>query len=269
MKVNQGPRDDSAIRQVVTMREGKLEQTDYREAPADRVKRVGRLPSNVGLCLWHGDDGLENALDQFTRTGDAQLIVVSSGSVTLTCEQAQSISAGQGCFLTPSMQISAICAAKTSLVVLSLPCESVETLLADPCRVGASEAVRRMTHATQAITFEAAPDMKSVVYQLLKTEDDLQLHALLRLAKTYEVLSLSLEQLCPRRPCHNLSCQDVRCLQHARRILEEQLTEPPSLIELARQVGINDFKLKKGFKVLFETTPYSYLTTQRMIAAAA
>jgi AraC-like DNA-binding protein len=37
-----------------------------------------------------------------------------------------------------------------------------------------------------------------------------------------------------------------------------------SLQELARQVGINEFKLKNGFKELFQTTVFGYLSDVKL-----
>jgi len=42
------------------------------------------------------------------------------------------------------------------------------------------------------------------------------------------------------------------------------IQNPPSLMDLARQVGINDYKLKSGFRQIFGTTVFGYLQTCRM-----
>jgi AraC-like DNA-binding protein len=42
------------------------------------------------------------------------------------------------------------------------------------------------------------------------------------------------------------------------------LEEPPSLPELARSVGLNEFKLKVGFRTHFGTSVFGYLRAQRM-----
>lgn len=39
---------------------------------------------------------------------------------------------------------------------------------------------------------------------------------------------------------------------------------PPSQVDLARQVGVSDRTLQKGFKSVFGMTPFAYLTQQRM-----
>jgi AraC family transcriptional activator of pyochelin receptor len=50
----------------------------------------------------------------------------------------------------------------------------------------------------------------------------------------------------------------------ARELIETRLDDPPTLPEVARQIGLNEFKLKRGFKALFGQTMFSYLTEQRL-----
>ena len=61
-----------------------------------------------------------------------------------------------------------------------------------------------------------------------------------------------------------LRSDDVERLHLAREILIEHSVKPPSLIELARRVGLNDRKLKQGFRQLFGTTVFGYLQDYRM-----
>lgn len=62
----------------------------------------------------------------------------------------------------------------------------------------------------------------------------------------------------------NLSEDDITKIYKAREIILEKIDDPYSLIELARLSGINDFKLKKGFKDVFGTTVFKYLFEERM-----
>ncbi|WP_053058446.1 AraC family transcriptional regulator [Pedobacter sp. BMA] len=57
---------------------------------------------------------------------------------------------------------------------------------------------------------------------------------------------------------------DVKKILLARKIVEDNLQKPFSLIELSRKAGINDFKLKKGFKALTGFTVFGYLYKLRM-----
>lgn len=56
-------------------------------------------------------------------------------------------------------------------------------------------------------------------------------------------------------------------LFQAKEILNNNLESPPSLSELSRQIGLNDFKLKKNFKELFGVPVFKYLQNERMAKA--
>lgn len=62
----------------------------------------------------------------------------------------------------------------------------------------------------------------------------------------------------------SLSAYDVNQLYKVTEILEERLAQPPRIIELARMVAFNEFKLKMGFKQQFGTTIFEYLRLLRM-----
>lgn len=63
---------------------------------------------------------------------------------------------------------------------------------------------------------------------------------------------------------HSLKPDDVDRIHQARTILLERLDNPPSLMELARQVGLNDCTLKKGFRQVFGQTAFGYLHDYRL-----
>lgn len=66
---------------------------------------------------------------------------------------------------------------------------------------------------------------------------------------------------------HQLSPSDVERLQEVKKTLLAKLEAPPSLAELARQVGMGQTKLKAGFRSLFGAPIYSYLRDLRMTEA--
>jgi AraC-like DNA-binding protein len=61
-----------------------------------------------------------------------------------------------------------------------------------------------------------------------------------------------------------LRSDEVERVQQAQAILRQNLIKPPSLIELSRQVGLNDYKLKLGFRQVLGTSPFAYLRNQRL-----
>lgn len=66
------------------------------------------------------------------------------------------------------------------------------------------------------------------------------------------------------KPAVILKEDDVNKIILARQLVERDLQKPNSLIELSRKAGINDYKLKKGFKELTGHTVFGYLYKIRM-----
>ncbi|EAR00058.1 helix-turn-helix transcriptional regulator [Maribacter sp. HTCC2170] len=56
-------------------------------------------------------------------------------------------------------------------------------------------------------------------------------------------------------------------LVQAKTILSQNMENPPSLNELAKQIGINTFKLKKNFKEVFGVPVFKYLQNERLTLA--
>jgi len=90
-------------------------------------------------------------------------------------------------------------------------------------------------------------------------------------AKALELLSLQLKQFAddidPEARFTTLKEYDLEKIKQAKRILINDLSDAPTIPELARQVGINQQKLKKGFKEIYGKTIFQYLTDARMEAA--
>jgi AraC-like DNA-binding protein len=89
-------------------------------------------------------------------------------------------------------------------------------------------------------------------------------------AKTLELLALGIgtpegAEVAGGRT--RLRADDEERVRLAAGILVESMEDPPSLVELARRVALNDHKLKAGFKKVFGTTAFGYLHEKRMEAA--
>jgi len=87
-------------------------------------------------------------------------------------------------------------------------------------------------------------------------------------SKVWELMALLIDELAcsptlasssqTRKP------EDIERIHDASRLLRQQMMDPPSLMALARAVGINDHKLKVGFRQVFGTTAFGYLHQQRL-----
>ena len=87
-------------------------------------------------------------------------------------------------------------------------------------------------------------------------------------SKVLELLALQFHHLGEvkrsDRTSPKLRSADIERLQLARDILQQKFDNPPSLLELARQVELNDYKLKQGFRHVFGTTVFGYVQACRM-----
>lgn len=61
-----------------------------------------------------------------------------------------------------------------------------------------------------------------------------------------------------------LSNQDIQYIQQARTILAENFDKHITIPKLARQTGINEAKLKEGFKELYGQSIHTYLQQLRL-----
>ena len=87
-------------------------------------------------------------------------------------------------------------------------------------------------------------------------------------SKVLELLSLVLSQYGedqkPSAQPAILPENDEEALLKAKTIVMNRLQDPPSIKELARMVGINELKLKRGYKKLFHTTIYHHIRQERL-----
>ncbi|WP_104908318.1 helix-turn-helix transcriptional regulator [Nostoc sp. 'Lobaria pulmonaria (5183) cyanobiont'] len=87
-------------------------------------------------------------------------------------------------------------------------------------------------------------------------------------AKTLELIALQFSQMVETdKPSdHWISLKRDECdrIYQASEILINNLHNPPSLIDLARQVGLNERKLKQGFRHVFGNTVFGYLHDYQM-----
>ena len=83
-------------------------------------------------------------------------------------------------------------------------------------------------------------------------------------SKALELLHIELSKLETKENKITLDNYDKEAIYKAKEILIKNIQNPPSIVELAKLVHINEFKLKKGFKNVFHTTPYKLLLKYKM-----
>jgi AraC-like DNA-binding protein len=116
---------------------------------------------------------------------------------------------------------------------------------------------------------ENTPALNVCFYQIFNNSITEGLRRLYQKSKVTEFLTLYLNK--PRKDnALEASCpfvndeEEISRIKKARSIMEDQLSKPPGLKELARMVGTNEFKLKVGFKNLYGNTVFGYLGDLRM-----
>ena len=113
-----------------------------------------------------------------------------------------------------------------------------------------------------------APAVNVILHQLLNCPYQDTIRQLYLEGKVLELMALQANQFTEATKLvpltRRLKPDDIERIHHAKHILINNLIDPPSLTDLARQVSINDFKLKQGFRQVFGTTVFGYLHQHRM-----
>ncbi len=111
------------------------------------------------------------------------------------------------------------------------------------------------------------PKMAAIIYDIAGSKYGCNIKALFLRAKIMELLALQLEQY-EESSLQNseglLKKEDVEKIYLAREIMLEDLSQEFTLKGLARQVGTNEFNLKKHFKIVFGKTVFGYLHEYKM-----
>ena len=117
------------------------------------------------------------------------------------------------------------------------------------------------------------PYINMAIQQIMNCPYSSSLKRLYIESKALELISYSIAQIVPLTAnmpeTFALGADDTKRILKARSILISNLNNPPSLLELARQVGTNKTTLNKGFRQLFGTTTFDYLRVYRLERAKA
>ena len=112
------------------------------------------------------------------------------------------------------------------------------------------------------------PAMRLVLKQILQCPFREKLRLMYLEAKVLELLTLQIAQWGENNQVLGRSLyfrpNEIQRLHHAKAILNQTLHNPPSLLNLAKEIGLNDFKLKRGFREVFGTTVLGYVQSLRL-----
>jgi len=112
--------------------------------------------------------------------------------------------------------------------------------------------------------------MHACINDIINCQQQGRLKLLFLQAKCLELLTLqaqSFERTPPSSRSVLRSDYEKDLIIQAKDYLVQHMDNPPSLTELSRIAGLNMFKLKNGFREIFNTTVYGYLNDARMMQA--
>lgn len=110
--------------------------------------------------------------------------------------------------------------------------------------------------------------IQQVVNEIINCTYTNELKDLFLLSKSIELLVLQAEMY-DQQPKNQFikSEKDKKKLIEAKELLTAKMDNPPTIVELSKLIGLNEYKLKKGFKALFGTTIFGYIHQYRMSLA--
>lgn len=118
---------------------------------------------------------------------------------------------------------------------------------------------------------DTQPLMKTVLQQILHCSYQGMVKRAYLEGKAIELVALVLDHETVIQQGDAKGCvlkpEQLEQIHYAKEILLRDLSNPPSLEQLAHQVGLNDFLLKQGFRQVFGTTVFGELQTYRLETA--
>lgn len=110
--------------------------------------------------------------------------------------------------------------------------------------------------------------LQEVIQEIIHCPYNDQLKQLFLLSKSIEILVLQADVYESQQGTNFVRKQaDKQKLFEAKEILDARLDSPPSLKQLSLLIGLNEYKLKKGFKEIFGVTVFGYIHSCRMSLA--
>ncbi|TQV69642.1 helix-turn-helix transcriptional regulator [Exilibacterium tricleocarpae] len=201
----------------------------------------------------------------FVIDGEVTLSPANAGAVRMASHSASLVRLNHCC---AEVQISAT--ASTVIALLEIPHRHLSELLTpDEYERFAAQlfAGRDGEFTCDVLTQQITTDMYAVVQSLAGEYFPPSLRDFFVTSRADELIARFLKnQLSPACGDNavNLPVEFTDRIQQARRILLDNYFAPPTLEQLARQVGINRNKLCRGFRQLFGLTVFEYCHRHRM-----
>lgn len=188
---------------------------------------------------------------------------VLSGELTVKLSSVKPIILNEGShhtFYTPSLDAELVLKRSAKMFTICLTRRFISKLIGnDTIKISLNESPRLI-----ATGYYRHTRLQAIMKEIMEAAQPGFIRRIFLESKILEMLSIQLHQAESKAATKGFSKDDVVRLQEAKHIIAQNLQTPCSLIELARKTGLNDFKLKKGFKALFGHTVFGYLFELRM-----
>lgn len=109
--------------------------------------------------------------------------------------------------------------------------------------------------------------IEQVIRQIINCNYSNEIKKMFLLSKSIELLVLTAESYSDsdnKKKIFIKNKSDKEKIIAVRDLINERLNCPPNLSEIAKAIGLNEYKLKLGFKEVFNNTVFEYLTEQRL-----
>lgn len=115
-------------------------------------------------------------------------------------------------------------------------------------------------------SYPITPRMREVIFEIRRCIYTGSLKKIFVEAKVIELLTLQIDQINTGldNPVSTLRREDVDKLHEVRDRILQNLVTPYSIEQLSRMAGLNRTKLQEGFKEVFGSTVFAYITQARM-----
>ena len=127
-------------------------------------------------------------------------------------------------------------------------------------------------HGITVLSYPSSPALAEVAARMLNNPyrdvlGDLYLESC-ALAQVAEIARLANERAGTRCP-PSLTRRQCDRVQRARELLDQRITDPPTMLDLSKQVGINATSLRAEFQQAYGTSVFGYVREQRLQLARA
>jgi len=111
--------------------------------------------------------------------------------------------------------------------------------------------------------FYMTPDMQNAVHKIMTTQYKENIRLMFLKTQVTELLSHFFAFLASNTK-ESITYEDRSKLFLAKEIMENNISNPPTLTELSKTIGLNNNKLKRNFKQLFGVPVFKFLQEERL-----